>query len=112
MAKRTCLLCQTKYDYCPHCSRDANKPRWMMMFHDQNCHDIFDTLQRNEQHLDPDEESIAKLESCDLSVLKNATEAINQQVNNILSKKKPEHEEESQKKTAKKVTRKRIVKED
>lgn len=115
MAKRTCLLCQTKYDYCPHCPQDLYKPKWMMLFHDDNCQKIFDTLQRNEQHLDTDEESIAKLKSCDLSVLKNATEAINNQVNAILSKEKKtqntENKKEADKPSAKKNVNKSIVKE-
>lgn len=56
------------------------------MFHDENCKQIFDTLQRNEQKLDSDEESISKLKACDLSVLRHATEAINNQVQRLLDK--------------------------
>lgn len=42
---RTCWVCQQKYAYCPSCSRDYLKPTWMIMFHDENCKDIFETLQ-------------------------------------------------------------------
>ena len=86
MAKRECLLCHTTYNYCPYCEKDKDKPRWMIMLHDENCHKIFDTLQRNYTHEDSDEVSIAKLKSCDMSVLKNATNAVQEQVKNILAK--------------------------
>jgi len=117
MAKRTCLLCQVQYDYCPYCTKDANKPKWMIMFHNANCQKIFDTLQRNFTHEDSDEVSISKLKSCDLSALNNATESINKQVKEILSKEVKEEEPEKlvpstkENNTAKKVSRKRIVKE-
>lgn len=86
MAKRTCLLCQTQYSYCPHCSKDADKPRWMMMFHNANCEQIFDILQRHEQNIYSDEEAIKRMKACDLSVLKGATEAVRNQVNRLLAK--------------------------
>lgn len=117
MSKRTCLLCQTQYDYCPYCGKDANKPKWMIMFHNSNCKKIFDTLQKNYTHEDSDEVSILKLKSCDLSVLKNATESVNKQVNEILEKETKELEpievgtSNKDKNIAKKVSRKRIVKE-
>lgn len=88
MAKRTCLLCQTQYKYCPYCAEDANKPKWKFLFHDKNCANIFDALQRHEQNLYTDEEAIEKLKNCDLSVLKTATTAVNNQVKRILAKEK------------------------
>ena len=48
--KRTCLLCQAQYKYCPYCAEDADKPKWMLLFHDENCANIFDALQRHEQN--------------------------------------------------------------
>lgn len=86
MAKRTCLLCHTQYSYCPHCSKDADKPRWMMMFHNENCEQIFDILQRHEQNIYSDEEAIKRMKERDLSVLKGATETVRNQVNQLLAK--------------------------
>ena len=83
---RTCLLCQTKYKYCPYCAEDANKPTWMFLFHDENCHMIFDTLQRHTQEFLNDEEAIKKLKECNLDVLKTATSTVNNQVKKILAK--------------------------
>lgn len=86
--KRTCLLCQAQYKYCPYCAEDADKPKWMLLFHDENCANIFDALQRHEQNFYTDEEAIKHLKDCDLSVLKTATNAVNNQVKKILSKEK------------------------
>lgn len=83
---RICLLCQTQYEYCPYCAEDAHKPKWMFLFHDENCHMIFDTLQRNYQKFDSDEVTIKKLKECNLDVLKTATKTVNEQVKMILSK--------------------------
>lgn len=46
MAKlnRKCIICGTRYSYCPHCSEDTNKPTWMAIFCGENCKDIYTTL--------------------------------------------------------------------
>lgn len=46
MAKlnRKCIICGTRYSYCPHCSEDANKPTWMAIFCGENCKDVYTTL--------------------------------------------------------------------
>lgn len=94
---RTCLLCQTKYKYCPYCAEDAHKPKWMFLFHDENCQKIFDALQRHDQKFYTDEEAIKKLKECNLDVLKTATDTVNHQAKMILSKeqiKKPVKKEQ------------------
>lgn len=85
---RKCLLCQKEYKYCPYCAEDAYKPKWMFLFHDENCSKIFDTLQRHTQGFYTDEEAIENLKKLDLSVLDNATETVKEQVKRILSKEK------------------------
>ncbi len=86
---RKCLLCQKEYKYCPYCAEDAYKPTWMFLFHDENCSEIFDVLQRHEQNFYTDEEAIARLKKLDLSVLDTSTETVRNQVKRILSKEKP-----------------------
>lgn len=46
MAKlnRKCIICGTRYSYCPYCSEDTNKPTWMAIFCGENCKDIYTTL--------------------------------------------------------------------
>lgn len=86
---KTCKLCGAKYDYCPSCEKDADKPRWMILFHDANCNKIFDTLQRHTQGIYSDTEAVHALRECDLSVIKKATESIRNQIAHILSTAKP-----------------------
>lgn len=91
---RKCLLCQKEYKYCPYCAEDAYKPKWMFLFHDENCSEIFDVLQRHDQGFYTDEEAIIRLKSLDLTVLKNATENVKNQVKKILSKEVKEEQQE------------------
>lgn len=110
MAKRECLLCHVTYDYCPYCEKDRNKPRWMVMLHDENCHNIFDALQQNYTHKDSDEVTIAKLKACDLSVLEKSTEAVKNQVKEIFAKEiKEENKQEEPVKNTEVVTSKESV---
>lgn len=45
MAKtRTCVVCRNKYDYCPICSRDKDKPTWMFAFCSPECKDLDNIL--------------------------------------------------------------------
>lgn len=39
---RVCKSCGSKYSYCPTCSVDANKPKWMTMFDCEDCKKVFD----------------------------------------------------------------------
>lgn len=42
--ERVCSVCGKHYEYCPNCSRYMNLPRWMFMFHDENCKKIYDVI--------------------------------------------------------------------
>lgn len=46
MAKlnRKCIVCGKEYSYCPSCGADSLKPTWMTIYHDENCHDIFNII--------------------------------------------------------------------
>lgn len=87
--ERECLLCKKHYRYCPYCSDFEHEPRWKIMFHDENCNRIFDTLQKHSTKKYTDAEAVKILKSCDLSVLKNSTETIRKQVQAILATEKP-----------------------
>ena len=40
---RTCIVCGTQYYHCGHCDEPI-RPAWYAIFHDQNCHDIYDAV--------------------------------------------------------------------
>lgn len=44
--KRTCFVCGKKYNYCPICSADEEKPRWYFLFCSEECHDLDQILSK------------------------------------------------------------------
>lgn len=41
---RKCIVCGTSYRYCSSCLESITKPAWYAIFHDQNCHDIYNAV--------------------------------------------------------------------
>lgn len=39
---RKCIVCGTEYSYCPSCTQDRKKPKWMSRFDKEDCKDIFE----------------------------------------------------------------------
>ena len=40
--KRVCIICNGRYDYCPNCSEE--QPRWKFLFDEQNCNNIWEVF--------------------------------------------------------------------
>lgn len=80
---RECLLCHKKYQFC-YCD---NEPNWKVMFCDENCFEVFNLMQKHSIGELSDQEAIEELEKHDLTVVKNSTEAIQNQLKRILDKK-------------------------
>ena len=64
---KKCLVCGTVYTYCPNCGEFNHLPKWMNIFHDENCMKIFyittDYLAGNITA----DEARARYDACDLS---------------------------------------------
>lgn len=90
MAKknRTCYVCQEEYSYCPSCSKDYLKPTWMVMFHDENCKKIFETLQQYSLKELSAEEALLVIEQCDLSQKNKFRNDSKKVINELLAKKR------------------------
>lgn len=41
---RKCIVCSQAYRYCSSCLESITKPAWYAIFHDQNCHDIYNAV--------------------------------------------------------------------
>ena len=41
---RSCIVCGRSYYFCNHCQDGEIKPSWFNIFHNQNCHDIYDAV--------------------------------------------------------------------
>lgn len=64
---RKCICCGKEYKYCGNCSAYDNLPKWMSIYHDANCREIFIVTS---DYLAGDiskEEAIDRLDKCDLS---------------------------------------------
>lgn len=89
---RTCVVCGERYYYCSStsCSESFYKPNWMIMFHDENCKNIFTIISEHYHKRLTDEEAIKQLEQCDLSKIDdfNFSEDVRKDLDNVLSKRK------------------------
>lgn len=43
---RICVTCGTTYEYCPKCSKDVDKPVWMVAFHAEECRKVYNIIAR------------------------------------------------------------------
>lgn len=41
---RICVTCGTTYEYCPKCTKDADKPVWMVAFHTEECRKVYNII--------------------------------------------------------------------
>lgn len=95
MAKRDrrCVVCGGKYQYCPTCSQDRNKPLWMNEFDTESCKDIFQICTDFNVGIKNKSEALTALEKCDLTNEKNFAEYIKIDIAHIREKdevKKPQ----------------------
>lgn len=67
MANRKCIVCGAEYSYCPTCSKDRKKPRWMSQFDKEDCKIIFETGCAFEQGTIDASEASKKLQGKNLS---------------------------------------------
>lgn len=85
---RVCKVCGKKYYYCVSCDEAQRGQKgyepWHILVHDHNCLQIFTTLQNHFTKELTDEMAREELSSCDLSVIKNATDSVKKQVNEIM----------------------------
>ena len=103
---RKCIVCGQEYYYCSHnCIDSINKPSWYAIFHDENCHDIYNAV----ANILPQEgKKAAKeaLDKCDLSNKENFHPNIIKSINeiyNIVDEIKKENNEEVKNKEIKVV---------
>lgn len=67
---KTCIVCSKKYTYCSGCSEFDRYPRWMGIFHNENCKNIYTvTNDYINRHLSGMTKAEARelLDKCDLS---------------------------------------------
>lgn len=70
ISNRKCILCQKTYEYC-NCDKYKDYPKWFVMFHDVNCHEIWYVLSDFESGLITRQEALERMKALDPSVIKN-----------------------------------------
>lgn len=109
---RVCKTCGKQYFYCSHCDKTLNTPTWMLMWHDENCKNVFETVSAFLQKQIDKKEAKRRLEKCDLRHLYTFKDSVRSVVETIFEEEKVEIksstiEEKSQKKTISKRSRSR-----
>lgn len=90
----SCLVCGSKYTYCPNCSEYDKFPRWMGIFCSENCHDIFDIANDYAHELMTKEDAKEALKDKDLSMKGKYTGGVKKAINEILREDKSVKENE------------------
>lgn len=74
--ERRCLVCGCTYYFCPRCEADSTKPRWMFVFHNENCKNL-DHIASDYLAGEIDKETAkSEFDKCDLSNKDNLHKSI------------------------------------
>lgn len=87
---KTCIICGTKYSYCPNCSEFSKYPTWMTLFHDENCKELYFITSGYLAGEISAEKAKERYNKCDLTNRKN----FNNNVKRVLSELFDEEKEE------------------
>ena len=80
---KTCICCGKKYTYCPSCSEFDKYPKWMNIYHDENCREIFMVTSDFIAGDIVKDEAKARLDKCDLSKMSTFHATIQKAINDI-----------------------------
>lgn len=96
MAKtRTCVVCRNKYEYCPNCDRDKDKPTWMFAFCSAECKELDNILAGHTSGRISTEDAKKQLISINYNIDKLNDDANKQHINEIMNSEKKTEEKES-----------------
>ena len=80
---KTCVCCQKKYTFCLNCSDFDHLPRWMAIYHDENCKKISDAISNyNFNHITK-EQAKEILDKCNLKYKENFNNRIKETIDII-----------------------------
>lgn len=79
---RKCICCGKEYNFCLHCAEYDHLPRWMNLWHNENCKELFNITNDYNAQILTKEEAKDMFAECDLSykdkLHKHIIEAINE----------------------------------
>ena len=80
---KTCVCCQKKYTFCLSCSDFDSFPRWMAIYHDENCKKICNTTSKYRFKHITKEQARKILDECDLSNRESFNKTIQKDLDEI-----------------------------
>lgn len=80
---KTCIVCGEKYTFCSGCSEFDKFPRWMGIYHDSNCKDIFHIASEYTEGKINKDEAKELFDTCDLSNKNNFQKNILKVINDV-----------------------------
>lgn len=83
---KTCIVCGEKYTFCTSCSEFDKYPRWMGIYHDENCKNIFTIASDYIEKVITKEEAKEKFDKCDLTNKDKFHKTILNAINEIYAK--------------------------
>lgn len=81
---RICAVCRSRYEFCPRCKEDNNKPLWYFTFCGENCRDIYDITSKFENNQIDASKAKIRLDKLDLSKLNNFGESYKSSISKIM----------------------------
>lgn len=81
---RVCAVCRSRYEFCPRCKEDNNKPLWYFTFCGENCRDIYDITSKFENNQINASKAKIRLDKLDLSKLNNFGESYKSSISKIM----------------------------
>ena len=81
---RKCICCQSKYQYCPTCSTDKNKPTWMTEFCVEACKELWTTATKYNMQMLTKSEAKEIIEGLELKERSEYVECVQKDLENIL----------------------------
>ena len=86
---KTCYACQTKYSYCPSCSRaDAMKPSWASEFCSESCKDLWTALTKYNMAMISKSEAKSIILKLDLKPIDNYTACVQRDYTKVMAEEK------------------------
>lgn len=104
---RVCKTCGKKYFYCSNCDKSINDPQWKLMWHDENCKNIFEIVSAYVQRQISKDVAKKKLERCYLKELYSFKDNIRIIVEEIIAEDKKVNQLE--KKDVEEQPKKRVI---
>lgn len=91
---RICKTCGKKYFFCSNCDKNLNDPQWKLMWHDENCKNIFEIVSSYVQKQISKEVAKKKLEKCNLKELYSFKDNIRIIIEEIIAEEKKVSQQE------------------